>query len=242
MVWNSIVTTSLCLALLAGGARADGLGLGIAQPGSPHNFTDNIGEQELGATGWNKREEICRVCHVPHDHNRAERYGDEGLLWNHALSSATYTMYTSQTLDGAIASQPTGMSKMCLGCHDGTVGVDTFDKYAGGAIFIDDYNNNFQVPGSIYQTGGVLDLTATHPMSIVYDESTDQNLHPKSNAIGGSGSIADVLENGTTLQCSSCHDVHDQPGESIPGTHLLRVSQSASQGVPSGLCLTCHIK
>jgi len=60
--------------------------------------------------------------------------------------------------------------------------------------------------------------------------------------MGGSGTIADVLEGGV-LQCSSCHDVHDQPGESIPGTHLLRVAQTAAQGgTPSGLCLTCHIK
>lgn len=230
------------MSLLVSPVLASGQGLGIAQPGSPHNFADDIGAAELGATGWNKREEICRVCHVPHDHNSAAHYGDVGLLWNHALSSATYTMYNSETLDGAIASQPTGTSKMCLGCHDGTVGVDTFDKYAGGLVFIDDYNSGYQVPGSTYQTGGVLDLQATHPLSIVYDEALDTDLQPKTNAMGGSGTIADVLENGDTVQCSSCHDVHDQPGESVPGTHLLRVSQKASQGAPSGLCLTCHIK
>lgn len=216
---------------------SDGLGQGISAVGSPHNFVDNLGANEIGTGGWNGREEICRVCHVPHDHNRAERYGDNGLLWNHALSQATYTMYSSPTLDGAIASQPTGSSKLCLGCHDGTVGIDTFDKYAGGQVFIQDYNAGFQVPGAIYNNS----LHATHPISVTYDETADPGLQPKSNPMGASGTIADVLEGGV-LQCASCHDVHDQPGESVPQTHLLRVTTKASQGPASALCLTCHIK
>lgn len=220
-------------------AFSQGLGTGIATTGSPHNFTDDVGANELpGSGGWNGREEICRVCHVPHDHDRATRYGDNGLLWNHEVSSTTYTMYSSDTLDGSTASQPTGYSKMCLGCHDGTVGIDTFDKYAGGTIFIQDYNAGFRVPGGTNFAG---DLSATHPISIVYDEVADPGLNPKTDPMGGSGTIDDVLEGGV-LQCSSCHDVHDQPGESVPGTHLLRVNQKASTGTASGLCLTCHIK
>ncbi|NQU47324.1 MAG: cytochrome C [Planctomycetes bacterium] len=220
-------------------AISQGLGTGIATTGSPHNFTDDVGANELpGSGGWNGREEICRVCHVPHDHDRATRYGDNGLLWNHEVSSTTYTMYSSATLDGSVASQPTGFSKMCLGCHDGTVGIDTFDKYAGGTVFIQDYNAGFRIPGGTNFAG---DLTSTHPISIVYDEVLDPGLNAKTDPMGGSGTIDDVLEGGV-LQCSSCHDVHDQPGESVPGTHLLRVNQKASTGTASGLCLTCHIK
>jgi hypothetical protein len=55
--------------------------------------------------------------------------------------------------------------------------------------------------------------------------------------MGTSGTIADVLDAGK-VQCSSCHDVHDQ--ESVAGTHLLRVLNNGAN--PSGLCLTCHIK
>ncbi len=226
---------------MAQGPREGGNGQGIAAFGSPHNFADDDdpAHPELPASGgWNQREEICRVCHVPHDHANAAHYGDVGLLWNHALSSATYTMYSSGTLDGAIASQPTGYSKMCLGCHDGTVGIDTFDKYAGGTVFIQDFDADWQIPSADYAG----DLGKTHPISIEYDETADPNLQPKTATMGGSGTIADVLEGGTILQCSSCHDVHDQPGESVPGTHLLRVGQTAATGTPSGLCLTCHIK
>jgi len=237
---NAIWTAGVALALSAP-AVADGQGLGIATTGSPHNFADDIGVLELSASGgWNLRNEICRVCHVPHDHNQAAMYGAEGLLWNHEVSSATYVMYSSFTLDSAPASQPTGYSKLCLGCHDGTVGLDTFDKYTNDTVRIDDYNAGFQVPGAIYTAGSSLDLAKTHPISIIYDPAADPNLHPIANAMGGSGTIEDVLENGTTLQCSTCHDVHDQPGESVPGTHLLRVAQKGA--TPSGLCLTCHIK
>ena len=225
----------VALGLTAGSlALADGLGNGLADPASPHNFTQNL----TGSDSWNKREEICRVCHVPHDHNRSQMYGNNGLLWNHEVSTASYTMYSSPTLDGSIAAGPTGISKMCMGCHDGTVAIDTFDRYSGGAVFIDDYNPGFQVPGGLYAGS----LAQTHPISIVYDEVADPGLNAKTAPMGASGTIADVLENGDTVQCSSCHDVHDQPNESVPGTHLLRVSQKASQGAPSGLCLTCHIK
>jgi len=218
-------------------ATANGLGQGISATGSPHNFVDNIGVGEIGAFGWNRPEEICRVCHVPHDHDRAQNYGQWGLLWNHEVTTATFSMYASATLDGSMASQPTGTSKMCLGCHDGTVGIDTFDQYSGQTVFMKDYNLNSVVPGSSF--GG--NLMSTHPISIEYDPVADPGLHPVTNLMGASGTILDVLDGGR-VQCSSCHDIHDQPGESVPGTHLLRVSQRASQGSASGLCLTCHIK
>ena len=58
--------------------------------------------------------------------------------------------------------------------------------------------------------------------------------------MGTSGTIANVLDQ-DKVQCSSCHDVHEQ--ESVAGTNLLRVAQTVAQGGnPSGLCLTCHVK
>ena len=202
--------------------------------GSTHDFTVDF---------WNYSREICRVCHVPHDHNRPTKYYLNGLLWNHAVSGAAYTMYNSSwssTLDNTQESQPEGIAKLCLGCHDGTVGIDTFDKYAGGAWDMHDENPNFVIPG--FTDGENLDLRGTHPISIVYDESVDTNLNSQDTTLmGNSGYIRDILDSGK-VQCSSCHDVHDQ--ETVPGTHLLRVAQMnmGNGEQPSGLCLTCHIK
>ncbi|MEF9427102.1 MAG: hypothetical protein L0956_07995, partial [Candidatus Mariimomonas ferrooxydans] len=167
---------------IADAARPDGTGI----TGSPHDFTDNlVGEDGIAVTdttaatyeadgdgvGWNKRAEICRVCHVPHDHGRSQKYWEayNGLLWNHAVVSADYTMYTSATLDGAIDGDPSGTAKLCLGCHDGAVAVDTYDRYAGGNVYMSDIQSAFMVPN----TGTAYDLTATHPLSIVYDVAAD---------------------------------------------------------------------
>lgn len=236
---------------LSGVARANGLGIGIV--GSPHDFSDDFSDEvggavnELGSSGgWNLRNELCRVCHVPHDHSKATQYYLNGLLWNHQVSSETYTMYDSSwssSLDGAQSPQPDGVAKLCLGCHDGTIAIDTFDKYAGtaGNEIQNIYGGalaGFRVPG--FADGANLDLRGTHPISITYDPVADDNLRATSSPMGTSGTIDDVLDAGK-VQCSSCHDVHDQ--ESVANTHLLRVAQSVAQGGdPSGLCLTCHIK
>ena len=226
-----ITLVALLTAGISSVAMANGAGAGIV--GSPHDFS---------AEAWNGRLELCRVCHVPHDHSLATQYYLNGLLWNHKVSSATYTMYSnawSSTLDGIQSAQPDGTAKLCLGCHDGTVGIDTFDKYAGGTVFITTYDPGFKVPG--FTDGTNLDLRGTHPISIAYNAVADTNLKdPAATAMGVSGVINDVLDNGK-VQCSTCHDVHDQ--ESVANTHLLRVAQTIGQGgVASGLCLTCHIK
>lgn len=219
-----------------GSALANGAGAGIVN--SPHDFS---------AATWNFRGEICRVCHVPHDHNRASQLYLNGLLWNHQVSAETYTMYNqawSSSIDGAQSAQPDGVAKLCLGCHDGTVAIDQFDKNFDGVFqplgptIADFAAGDFLVGG--FLDGTNVDLRGTHPLSITYDPTADGNLQPTTTTMGSSGTIADVLDNGK-VQCSSCHDVHDQ--ESVAATHLLRVAQTVAQGgSASGLCLTCHVK
>ena len=230
--------------LFAGSVWANGKGLGIA--GSPHDFTDGFSAEITGGVSdetWNNRNEICRVCHVPHDHQKATQSYMNGLLWNHGVSAAVYTMYDaswSSTLNGAQSAQPDGTAKLCLGCHDGTVALDAFDGKLTGTAGNEIQNiygaglKGFMVPGASSPS----DLRGTHPLSITYDTTADTKLQPTTTAMGTSGTIADVLDNGK-VQCSSCHDVHDQ--ESVAGTHLLRVAQKGG-ATPSGLCLTCHNK
>lgn len=222
--------------------------------GSSHDFTDGLkgksGNQGAGTAvseAWNGRNEICRVCHVPHDHGQAAQRYTNGLLWNHGVSSATYTMYDntwSSTLTGVQSAQPDGTAKLCLGCHDGTVGIDTFDKYAGGTIYFDNsatgYSSGYEVPGFV--DGANLDLRGTHPLSIEFPAAeigTEFNDPASATWIGG-GTVESTLDNGK-IQCSTCHDVHSQ--DIATGSHLLRQAQTVAQGgVASGLCLTCHIK
>jgi len=221
----------------AGTAQANGNGNGIVN--SPHDFS---------GSAWNFRGEICRVCHAPHDHQRAAQLYLNGLLWNHQVSSQTYTMYDaswSPSLNNPQSAQPDGIAKLCLGCHDGTVAINQFDRNYDGTTdgvgqFIQDIDPDARIPG--FADGGNRDLRGTHPISINYN-GPDPGLNPDSTVVGASGlTIADVLDNGK-VQCSSCHDVHDSVGEAVGGTHLLRVAQTTGTGgTPSGLCLTCHNK
>lgn len=230
---------------LSGIAMANGDGLGIS--GSAHDFSDGL---EGGATGtpaidesWNNRGEICRVCHVPHDHSKAAQHYTNGLLWNHDVSVVSYTMYDnawSETITGTQSAQPDGTSKLCLGCHDGTVGIDQFDGRTGaGTVNITAYDAGYKVPGF---SG---DLRGTHPLSIQFpagQTGDGKNFADPTVATWADGSTVASTLNNNKVQCSTCHDVHNQ--ESVAATHLLRTAQKnmGAGEAASGLCLTCHIK
>jgi predicted CXXCH cytochrome family protein len=178
--------------------------------GSAHDFSAN---------GW-ANQQICLPCHTPHN---ADLTVADSPLWNHAVTTATFQIYASGTLDATVA-QPAGASKLCLSCHDGSVAVDSF----GGAT------------GTTLVTGGALvgtDLRNDHPISFTYDATlatTDGGLHdPATTNSGLGGTISHDMLQGGRMECSSCHDVHNQYNQSF----LLLKSNNAS-----ALCLTCHNK
>lgn len=242
---KKVLLTAAVMAMVAGGASmvmaAGNDGTGIV--GSSHDFSDNVLlAAKTGATvideSWNTRQEICRVCHAPHDKNRT-RYED-GLLWNHAVSDLTFTMYSSETLDGAVDAQPTGSTKLCMGCHDGATAINTFDSLSG-TINITAYNNT-----SINMGASTGHLDGNHPVSVVYDNTADLELNDPAVATFDDGNtVAKVLQEGK-VQCSSCHDVHNK--NTAPGSSLLRtgntllVSKGGGPNKASALCLTCHNK
>ncbi len=172
--------------------------------GSKHDFS---------SLGWNGGGEICAPCHTPHNANGATG----APLWNHSESTATFTLYSSTTLDATVAA-PAGVSKLCLSCHDGTVALDSF----GGAT------------GSTNISGTALvgtDLSNDHPVSFTYNTAlatTDGGLKDPAT----DSTVNGLLFSGK-MECASCHDVHN--GASLAS--LLRISNASS-----ALCLTCHVK
>ena len=176
--------------------------------------------------------QICIVCHTPH--NAATPVIPP--LWNHEVTTATYTMYNSPTFDGGPVGQPEGSTLLCLSCHDGTVAVDSF----GGAT------------GTFFISGPAnlgTDLSNDHPISFTYDtqlSTDDAGLNDPSTTdvtigSGGftrTGTIQDVMLQADQLQCASCHDVHnDFVAGGIGGDPLLLISKLSSE-----LCLACHNK
>lgn len=188
-------------------------GQGIAN--SAHDFSGQ---------GWGTTE-ICEPCHTPHN---ADITVSDAPLWNHEVTTATFTLYSSSTLDATI-NQPEKSSKLCLSCHDGTVALDNFGGNTTGTNFID----------SEHLIG--TDLSNDHPVSFTYNaalSTADGGLFDPSTEITVLGGTieADLLFGATgnaSLECASCHDVHNGSGLE----DLLRIDNDAS-----AFCLTCHDK
>lgn len=179
--------------------------------GSSHDFSDS---------GWTGGE-ICIACHTPHN---SETNVTDAPLWNHQLSVATYTTYTSPTMD-AQTQQPRGPTKLCLSCHDGSVALDSF----GGKVGTTNISGNANLG---------IDLSDDHPVSVEWKHQdlitsgafcTNCHFGPPREVVffrpGGSGPI--------WIECATCHDVHNKTNY----PKLLRKSMVGSE-----LCLTCHEK
>lgn len=190
-------------------------GLFAVITGSAHDFT---------ATAW-AGGEICLPCHTPHN----AKQGVDNLvpLWNHDVTATVFTLYTSPTgtLDAGALGQPAGVSKACLSCHDGTVGLDA-------------YGTNVPVPTMIVASRNLgTDLSNDHPISFTYDTALSvadgELFDPATDPSGLGGTIQNDMLFADQLECGSCHDVHNTPGNAT----LLRISNAGS-----ALCLTCHDK
>lgn len=216
--------------------------------GSPHDFS---GES------WNitpsDPNSVCGPCHQPH-------HADSSIipLWGHTTSQGPWIMYNTNTVPvsrmAAIPSAtPTGVSLACLSCHDGTVAVNSF----GGAL---------QGGTATYITNRAnigTDLTHTHPISFTYDANlvgtgpgqdrflnnpdTTQVLTPSSGTFvpGNDMTVAGFLLTANhKVECSSCHDVHNQAGTpfSITSNPKLVKIVGTQGGRGSLLCRSCHNK
>jgi predicted CXXCH cytochrome family protein len=202
------------------GLASVGLALMLAPMGASALISGSA--HDFSTQGW-AGGEICVACHTPHN---ADTTVPEAPLWNHALTTSVFTVYSSVTgtLDATVG-QPDGISKLCLSCHDGSVALDSFGGNTG-TIFI----------GGPANLG--TDLTDDHPISFTYDTAlatTDGELHDPAVATTVLGGTIDAdLLSGGKMQCSSCHDVHNTNVQADP---LLVITTASST-----LCLTCHDK
>lgn len=180
--------------------------------------------------------EICVFCHTPHAASPAVP------LWNHTLSTQSYTMYSSPTLDMASVgsmTNGTGVSNLCLSCHDGSVAINNLVNQPNAGVIT--------MAGTIpagwgVSAGGLIigtttnlgtDLSNDHPVNLIYAIS-GPNSDPAFNTIAAAttAGVRFFGSGGNEVQCASCHDPHNNTN--IP---FLRMSNSNS-----AMCLACHIK
>jgi len=216
-------------------------GSGIA--GTAHDMSSG----GLGAAYGNDVEglnRICIYCHTPHHANST--ITDYSPLWNHNYSTVTsYATYTDTTngdvptlAQGLLAftpGQPGSVSKLCLGCHDGSVAVAAY----GNFVAVNPVHNSTgaTLAGTQYQIGAGNSLANHHPIGFNYEAvaTIDSGINDQSTALpNGSGMLISDLLWGGNMECSSCHDVHNKLNTGEKFTYV--------QDTQSALCLTCHNK
>ena len=208
---------STVLALLAG-LTALTMGLVQSMPAravtSIANTVHNLTPSGPGTFKASEAAGLCSYCHTPH--NASPQRG----LWNRSLSTATYQTYESSTLKAQVK-QPSGSSRLCLSCHDGTLAMGTLRI----------------APQRVKPTLGLLtgaavtgtDLSGDHPVSFTYDsalaadrgELVDPAALPKAVRPDHQGE----------LQCTSCHDAHEDRN-----SKFMRMDNRYA-----ALCTTCHV-
>ena len=161
-------------------------------------------------------ERICIFCHAPHGAST------QAPLWNRRDSRASYLFYESSTLD-ALVGQPTGATRLCLSCHDGTVAL--------GELVSEPREIELNQPFLDLDTGSLeTDLADDHPVSFVYDHDlAAQDLELESSLTIRPPARLDA---DGRMQCTSCHDPHDNS----LGSFLL------VDPFGGALCTACHRK
>lgn len=155
---------------------------------------------------------LCVFCHTPHNAS------PQGALWNRELSAATYTLYSSTTLKST-PGQPSGSSRLCLSCHDGTMAMGTLLRPLGGVQ---------PTLGKLTGSGVVgTDLSDDHPVSFAYDDALAALRGDLVNP-AGSAKALHLAPNGQ-MQCTSCHDAH------VERANFLHMDP-----IKGALCTTCH--
>jgi predicted CXXCH cytochrome family protein len=187
--------------------------------GSPHDLSATGGG---GAHGifFTDEERICVFCHAPHNATPATP------LWAHEMSTAQYIPYDSSTLQARPKpDRPTGSSRLCLSCHDGTIALGRYAGATGTGSPV--YMPTDSVPTR--NPNLTNDLSDDHPISFSYSA----DLVSKAQLNNPAALPPQVrLDSDGMLQCTSCHDPHSNEF----GNFL--VIDNKLPGSP--LCVVCH--
>lgn len=216
--------------------------------------------------GGDNQMRICVYCHHPHNAlaaigNLGSRDGatvgvlEHSPLWNRNLSTTAFAGYDNGSMMGASSVNGTdkrhalnahdagggthvgGVSLLCMSCHDGVVAMNTYSQTTGSALNAGDGGGS-----AIVSTAGFRgNMNNHHPMGFNYDnvQAVDQEIAASTVVmVPGTGiTIGDLLYGPTgTLECVTCHDVHNVGNQAGAERFLWRTNDR------SNFCLTCHLK
>jgi hypothetical protein len=180
--------------------------------------TDVLGVHDLSSGASPMRgpnASACIYCHAPHNGL------SDSPLWNQTLSTSEYILYPDST-DSPSAPAKVGIASVrCLSCHDGSVGV-------GQTVAI----GTLQMTGTLISNLGV-QLAGSHPFSMqpqIKDHASLVSTLVASHTTKDSS--VSLIEN--NIECSTCHDVHNQYKDLRSTKFLVRDNAGSS------LCFACH--
>jgi len=157
---------------------------------------------------------VCIFCHVGH--------GGEALGQNRPSSEAAYQPYGSTTLRSNVRSTPSGATRVCLSCHDGTIALGK--TLASGTIPLVGAAPDGRMPLGASNLG--TDLRRTHPVSFAAVPS--DTAHPPKADTGVK------LDRKGELQCTACHDPHREDADPVVRKFLVASNRY------SAVCTSCH--
>ncbi|MEI8196423.1 MAG: cytochrome c3 family protein, partial [Phycisphaerae bacterium] len=202
--------------LVLAGIGSGSVSRGQANSDSIVGTLHNLSASGPGTVKASSEAEICIFCHTPHNATAIQP------LWNRALPVSAYKPYTSNSLK-AKPGQPTGSSKLCLSCHDGTIALGNVHSrnqpivMSGGVTVLPQGRTNLGT-----------DLSDDHPISFKYDTLlTSRNAKLKDPSL----LPAEMrLDSNSELQCMTCHDAH----KNSYGNFLVLANTGGA------LCNKCH--
>ncbi len=224
-----------------------------------HNFsaaiTPNLAGGASRVVSATTEKQICVFCHTPH---AAEAI--QAPIWNRKLSSATYDTYRSGSIDATTGpdvplGQPSGISKLCLSCHDGTMAIGAVNVLNGA--FTDRNPTTADIamqgtgPGGVMAPGeGVdtgftrfigTDLKNDHPISLTFnsalslkdgdmrDPAISQYVGVRKKGVKPLLPLEPTPTNAAEgmVQCNTCHDPHIRDNSALNNENIkfLRASR-----------------
>ncbi len=175
----------------------------------------NLSASGPGPTKATETGDICIFCHVPH-HAVQTR-----ALWNKSLPPTVFTLYESNTLAAGI-NQPTGSSRLCLSCHDGTTAL--------GDLRVPPQGVTLSLGPLTGSAALGTNLSDDHPVSFVYDSAL---MARNPRLVDPAALPINVrLDRTAQMQCTTCHNPH----QNTYGNFLVMDNRYAA------LCTTCHLQ
>lgn len=218
--------------------------------------------------------EICIFCHTPHGASPDAVTSVNAPIWNRNLSTARYILYDqiwstsfeAYDVNPPKPNAPTGYSRLCLSCHDGTIALGTVINPPGSGQGLGWLTTS---PGTMPAGSGVMtgdtrllgaNLQNDHPISFVYDSSlvaVDEELIDPGPPIIPPGKVSDQtpisplrryaganLSKFDSVQCTSCHNPHAATYPKFMRASFYN-NDPADVNYPSAskiICLYCHEK